>query len=142
MRLKLEELAKRIESEIEIAQKSANANKHSANLIAGGLVGGYSIAGDVEHVRNTAKLSHDRLQKLLTLKDELDKSSAVAPVTANPICFVTIESGGEQKSFYLVKNAVYVSGLSLISPNAPLGISLIGKKVGDTSHLGKILSIE
>lgn len=142
MRTKLQELYQKVVTEIETAQKSVNANKHSANLISGGLVGGYSIAGDVEHSRNTARLSEDRLQKLLNLKKELSESLETAPEEAQPICLVTIETDTGAKSFYFVKNAVYLSGFSLVSPDSPLGQSLLEKKVGDVSFSGKILSIE
>lgn len=150
MRVKLDELKKRIEAELSSAQKSAGENKKSAILIAGGMASGYSIAGDLEHARNTAQLSEVRLGKLVKLKEELDKAGAEAPISAEPVCFISIEyDSGEKKGFYFVNNAVYLSGFNLISPDSPLGKSLMGKSIGsefsytsgETLFSGKVTEI-
>jgi len=151
MRAKIEELKKRVAKEIETAQKSAKENKKSANLIAGGMASGYSIAGDLEHARNTASLSEDRLSKLIKLKEELDLAAGSdAPETVEPVSYVSIEfSNGEKKNVYLVKNTVYLFGFNLISGDSVFGKSILGKIAdsefsytsGDSHFSGRILEI-
>jgi hypothetical protein len=152
MRAKLEELKKRVETETLSAKKSAEQNKHSANLISGGLIGGYSIAGDVEHSRNTALLSMQRFEKLTRLDGELkDALIKPAPEKVEPACLVLVEyDGGEKKDFYFVNNPVYIPGLNLISYHSPFGKALLGKVSGETFsytsndifYSGKVLEID
>lgn len=152
MRVKIEELKERVDAEIESAKKSAKENRKSANLIAGGMASGYSIAGDLEHARNTALLSEQRFDNLIKLHKELELGAKEAtPQSVIPVCFVTIQPRmGEKKEYYFVKNNVYIKELNLITGNSPIGKAIFGKKVGeeysyvsdDASFTGEILEIE
>lgn len=132
MRPKLKELRFKVEKEIKQAEAVVQKNQKSANLIGGGIASGYSIAGDLEHARNTSFLSEKRLVELRKLEQEL----AVAlrrPVTAVvPPCFLAVrDQGGQTKEFYLVKNPVHFAKVNLVSVNSSLGKALQNRRSGE-----------
>jgi transcription elongation GreA/GreB family factor len=151
-RLKLKELAERLDEEIEKSGNAAGASKKAANEASSGLIASYSVAGDVEHAKNSALLSLQKVNQLKKLKEEIDEASkSKIPETISPACFISIKfENGSQKDLYFVENPVFLNGFNLISPESPLGKVLTEKGVGDsfsyssntqTFH-GSILSIE
>lgn len=152
MRLKLLNLQKRLEVEIEKAEKNALGSKQSANEVAGGMVASYSVAGDAEHARNSAILNQHKLNQLNKLKEEMDKALLKEiPEKAEPLCFVSVKfKNGSKNNLYLVNNPVYISDFNLVSVQSPIGKSLYDKSVGSSfsyvlssqDYSGIILAIE
>jgi len=132
-RLKLKELAGRLDEEIEKAGSAASASKKAANEASSGLATSYSVAGDVEHAKNSALLSLQKVNQLKKLKDEIDEAlKSGAPETVSPVCFVSVSfDNGKRSDFYFVKNPVYLSGTNLISSESLLGSAILGKKIGE-----------
>lgn len=109
------------------------------------MASGYSIAGDLEHARNTAILSENRIGELRKLKKEIVLIANRLVNTINPPCFVVVKfKSGVTKEFYFVDNPVYISGLNLISPDSPIGRALVNKRVADSFNYslpdGQVLS--
>ena len=132
-REKLEELAKRLNEELEKAETAVRHTQKTANEASHGLATSYSAAGDAEHAGNTALLSLRKLEQLKKLKGELDESMGTGvPVVVTPVCFVSIKfDDGKVTDFYFVKNSAYISGINLITPGSLLGRAISGKSVGD-----------
>lgn len=132
-RVKLEELAVRLKEELKKAEISAAESKKTANEASHGMATSYSVAGDVEHAKNTALLSLQKLEQLQKLKCEIDEAvGSVAPTTVSPVCFVSITfEDGRNSDFYFVKNSAYMSGIKFISPDSILGKAISGKSIGD-----------
>jgi hypothetical protein len=132
-RTKLGQLSERLSVDIKKAEAAAVSSKQAANEASHGMATSYSVAGDVEHAKNSALLSLQKLELLTKLKEEVDEAlEAEAPVTATPVCYVELGfDDGRNSAFYFVKNPVYISGLNLISPDSLLGAAIIGKKAGD-----------
>lgn len=151
MRQKLLDLLEKVRKIEKTSREAAVKSHHAANEASGGLVASYSLAGDVEHARNSANLSIGKAEKIKNLMEEIESSIRNGvPETTKPVCFLSIKyEGGDKKDLYLVENPVLVAGFNLISSNSPLGKSLLGKAVGDSfsyifgeqSFGGKILEI-
>jgi transcription elongation GreA/GreB family factor len=129
--LNLFEEVKKIEKSSSIA---ANESNRAANEASGGLAASYSAAGDVEHARNSANLSIQKVATIKKLAEELEKSlESEIPGTVKPVCFISIKfENGSQKDLYFVENPVFLSGFNLISPESPLGKSLMGMSIGNS----------
>ena len=133
MRPKLKELLLRVEKEIKIAERVVEKNKKAANLIGGGMASGYSIAGDLEHARNTALLSEKRLDGLKNLQQVLTIFLAQPAAIINPPCFLNVRyEGAEAKELFCVRNPIHFPDLNLVSADSPLGKALLNHKSGDT----------
>jgi len=132
-RLRLKELAGRLDAEIEKAETAASASKKAANEASGGLIASYSVAGDVEHAKNSALLSLQKVNQLKKLKDEIDGALKLeTPEAVSPVCFVSVLfDNGKKSDFYFVKNPVYLSGVNLISSESLLGSAILGKKISE-----------
>ena len=132
-RIKIKELSARLEEEIKKAEASAFESKEAANEASHGMATSYSVAGDVEHAKNTALLSLQKLGQLKKLKLEIDRAIEIEiPKTVSPVCFVSIKfDDGRDSDFYFVKNSAYISGINFISPDSILGKAISGKPVGE-----------
>ncbi len=127
---KLFERVKEIENAASEAAKNSNL---AANDASGGLVASYSVAGDVEHARNSANLSMQKAEAIKRLSEEI-QSDLETPIkeTVEPACFISLVfEDGSSKEIYLVKNPVFIPGVNLISPESLMGQALVGKKKGD-----------
>jgi transcription elongation GreA/GreB family factor len=152
MRPKLNELLGKVEELSQVVEKAAEESRLAANEASGGMAQSYSVAGDVEHARNTANLSLEKAKQVKKLKEEIGASVGTEmPEVVKPVCFSSLEFGdGSKKDIYLVENPVFIAGFSLISPSSLLGAALIGKKGGDSFSYssgeqkfeGKVLRIE
>jgi hypothetical protein len=151
IRIKLEELGVRLKEELSKAEISASELKKTANEASHGMAASYSVAGDVEHAKNTALLSLQKLEQLKKLNKEVTEALEKAmPVTASPACFLSIKfDDGRTSDLYYVKNSAYIFGLNLISPDSIFGKAILGKSIGsnfsysagDKKYSGIILSI-
>jgi transcription elongation GreA/GreB family factor len=151
-RLKLSELLRKVEELSQVVEKAAKESKLAADEASHGMAQSYSVAGDVEHARNTANLSLEKAKQIRRLKEEIETSiNTEAPTSVKQVSFVSLEfTDGSKKDFCLVGNPVFIAGFSLISPESPLGRSLVGKRVGNTffyssgsqTFSGTILSVE
>jgi hypothetical protein len=150
-RTKLKDLAVRLEEEIKKAERATAGSKQAANEASHGMATSYSVAGDVEHAKNTALLSLQKLNQLKKLKEEVDAAlENNKPDKVSPVCYVILQfADGRTSEFYFVKNSVYVSGINFISPDSLLGKSIVSKPVrasfsytaGDQKFSGVISSI-
>jgi transcription elongation GreA/GreB family factor len=133
-RIKLKILAERLGKEIKKAEVNAKESKKSANEISAGLVGSYSIAGDVEHARNSALLSLQKLDLLKALALEVSVSlREEIPSKIIPASFITLTfDDGRTSEFYFVKTPVNILGIRFISPNSIFGKSIVNKSIGDS----------
>lgn len=150
MRNKLKDLLDLVEKQLEISKNASSESRKSANEISAGLTASYSLAGDVEHSKNSANLSQQKYEATKNLFEELQESaSSSTPNTVEVPCYVRISMSGIDKELYLVKNPVFLSGYNLISSDSPIGGALIGAKVddlflyknGEQTFTGKILDI-
>jgi transcription elongation GreA/GreB family factor len=150
-RPKLSELLGKIEELSLVVERAAKESKLAADEASHGMAQSYSVAGDVEHARNTANLSLEKAKQVKKLKEEIEASlNTEVPTAVGPVCFASLEfDDGSKKDIYVVENPVFVSGFSLISINSPLGKTLKERKVGEPfsyesssqSFKGKILGI-
>jgi len=131
-RTRINDLAARLKEEVEKAESAATGSKQAANEASHGMATSYSVAGDVEHAKNTALLSLQKLNQLKKLKEEVDAAlEKNKPDKVSPVCYVTLRfADGRTSEFYFVKNSVYVSGINFISPDSLLGKSIVDKPVG------------
>ena len=133
-RTRIEELDERLSAEVIKAEIAAAESKQTANEASHGMATSYSVAGDVEHAKNSALLSLERLSALKKLKKEVDEAlNNKAPEIVEPVCFIEISfSDGKKSEFYFVNNSAYISGLDFISPDSILGKAIIGNSIGDS----------
>jgi len=131
-REKLRKLAVRLEEEVKRAENAASGSKQAANEASHGMATSYSVAGDVEHAKNSALLSLQKLNQLKKLKEEVDAAlENNKPDKISPVCYVTLRfTDGRTSEFYFVKNSVYISGINFISPDSLLGKCIVGKPAG------------
>lgn len=150
MREKIKILLDIVKKSEETSKEAAGKSKSAANELSAGLVSSYSIAGDVEHAKNSANLSIQKHASVKKLAEELENAIASdAPSSVHKACYIKTEISGNEKELYLVENPVYISGYNLISPASPIGDALLGKKPGDLflykngdkTFTGKILEI-
>lgn len=151
MRQKILDLFEKVKELEKVSSKAANESHKAANESSSGLIASYSAAGDVEHSRNTANLSLQKATTVKSLLKEIERSKNVeTPSIVQPVCFILVEfENSNKKEPYLVDNPVFIDGFNLISPNSPLGNSLIGKSLndyfyyssGEQEFSGKILEI-
>jgi transcription elongation GreA/GreB family factor len=134
MRQKISELLTEVKKIEKISGDAAEKSQHAANVVSGALAASHSAAGDVEHARNSANLSIQKVAAVKKLAEELEKSlESEVPAYVKPVCFVSIKfEGGNQKDLYFVENPVFLSGFNLISKDSPLGKSLLGKAIGES----------
>ncbi|OGM37924.1 hypothetical protein A3F01_02875 [Candidatus Woesebacteria bacterium RIFCSPHIGHO2_12_FULL_38_11] len=140
-----------MEVEIQKAKENAKKTDEASKFI----VTGPSQSGDKYHAQNAASLAQSYVNRLEELKLEISSAKDGVSQVAEPESFIEIEY--EDKStleFYLVDNAVSLTRFLFISKDSPLGLALIGKKVGDSfsyeleensskrKFSGKILLIE
>ncbi len=152
MRQKIGILFEEVKRLEEAAGQTAHKSKSDANELSAGLVASYSLAGDVEHAKNTANLSMQKYSVVKKLFDELQKSlDTEVPEKIRTVSYVLVKyTNGSEKELYFVENPVFINGFNLISIDSPLGKSLNGKKIGESFSYtsgeqefeGEILSIE
>ena len=151
MRQKILDLFNEVKKLEKTSAEAARKSHSSANEASGGLVASYSAAGDAEHARNSANLSVQKAKQIKKLMDEIEVSlNDEPPTAAKPVCHVSIKfDDGRISEFFFVNNSVYLTGLSLISPDSLLGKSIIGKvvgerfeyRVGETKYAGVVSEI-
>lgn len=151
MRQKIKDLLNAVEKQLEISKIASNESRKSANEASAGLVSSYSIAGDVEHAKNSANLILQKYEATKQLFEELQQNLYldVSNIVQVP-CYVKMYISGTHREFYLVKNPILVKGCNLISPESPIGKAVIGLRAGDPflykngeqTFTGKILEIE
>jgi len=151
MRQKIEILFEEVKKLEEAAGQTAHKSRSDANELSAGLVASYSLAGDVEHAKNSANLSMQKYSAIKKLSEELQKSlDTEVPGKIGAVSYVFLRyTNGSEKELYFVENPVFISGFNLISIDSPLGKSLSGKKIGesfsyssgDQEFEGEILSI-
>ena len=150
MREKIKVLLDIVRKLEETSKEAAGKSKSAANELSAGLVSSYSMAGDVEHAKNSANLSIQKHASIKKLANELEDAAVLdIPTMVQSGCYIKIEMSGIKKELYLVNNPVYISGHSLVSPASPIGEALLGKKPGDLflyksgdqTFTGKILEI-
>lgn len=150
MRGKIKILLDIVKKMEEVSGEAAGKSKNAANELSAGLVSSYSLAGDVEHAKNSANLSIQKHASVKKLAEELENAAGVdIPSSVREDCYVKTEISGNEKELYLVENPVYISGHSLVSPASPIGKALLGKKTGDLflyksgdqTFTGKVLEI-
>jgi hypothetical protein len=133
MRQKILDLFNEVNKLEKISAEAARKSYSSANEASGGLVASYSAAGDVEHARNSANLSVQKVKQIKKLMNEIVPSlDNESPLSIEPVCYVSVKfDDGRMSEFYFVKNSIYLPGFSLISPDSLLGKSILDKNVGD-----------
>lgn len=151
MRNKIRSLFEEVKKLEETSGKIAHKSKTDANELSAGLVSSYSLAGDVEHAKNTANLSMQKHESIKKLSRELEGvMNGDLPVSVNVPCYISLSmSSGTTKDVYLVENPVFINGFNLVSPSSPIGKALIGQrkedlflyKIGEQTFTGKILEI-
>lgn len=150
MRNKLSELFGAVEKQVKISKTASSESRKSANELSAGLVASYSLAGDVEHSKNSANLSQQKYEAVQKLFEELKESMySECPNMVQVPCYIKISISGAEKELYLVNNPVFLSGCSLISSDSPIGKAVMGLKAddlflyknGEQTYTGKILEI-
>lgn len=150
MREKLNDLFVVVEKQVEISKAASSESRKSANELSAGLVASYSLAGDVEHSKNSANLSQQKYEAIKRLFEELKECVYTErPNVIQIPCYIKISMSGVTKDLYLVNNPVFVSGYNLISSDSPIGKAVAGLKTedlflyknGDQTYTGKILEI-
>lgn len=133
MRQKIEILFEEVKRLEEAAGQTAHKSKSDANELSAGLVSSYSLAGDVEHAKNTANLSIQKYSVVKKLFDELQKSlDTEVPEKIRTVSYVLAKyTDNGEKELYFVDNPVFINEFNLISIDFPLGKSLNGNKIGE-----------
>ena len=118
-----------LEAEIAKAQIVAQKRRATAKHFRGA---SRSAQGDRRYFENVADLAEGDLAELSTFKDELLAEPQKETKNVKPICFVELEyEDGETSQFYFVNRGIRLPGLQLLTPNSPLGQSVVGKKQGE-----------
>jgi hypothetical protein len=139
MSTKIKELLRIVDLELQKAQKYYDATKESAHEIAKTALTSHSQAGDRFHSQGAMEISKERLNGILKLKEELEriKDRIELEFTEVP-CYIKTD----KTDFYLVKNAILITGVKLVSLQSELGKEIINKQVGDMVNGFKILEIQ
>lgn len=151
MRNKIKLLLAEVKKLEETSEKIAHKSKSDANELSAGLVSSYSLAGDVEHAKNTANLSMQKHESIKKLSKELEGViGGDPPASVSTPCYILLSmSDGTVKDIYLVGNPVFINGFNLVSQSSPIGKALVGQKtedlflykIGEQTFTGKILEI-
>ncbi len=154
VRQKLEELRGVVESELVKAKSNADKTLQPAIEIAATSSTSGSQVGDRENSPGQAKITNERHQKLIELKEEIEKSLKLdIPEKIEPVCFVIIEWEDKEKNdFYLVSSHAAINGKLLVSIQSKLGSAILGKgryedfevesDVNTPNNRGRILDIQ
>lgn len=80
-----------------------------------------------------ADLNERTLAKLHQLNLELSLENNNSKRSISPPCYVEVRFDGENynEEYYIVENTVQISGVTLVSPDAPLARSVMGRSAGD-----------
>lgn len=139
MSTKITDLLKIVDLELQKAQKYYEVTKESAQEIAKTALTSHSQAGDRFHSQGAMEISKQRLNGILKLKEELEKSKDRKElIFIEAPCYIKTD----KTDFYLVKNAVLITGVRLVSEESEIGKELINKKVGDIVNNFKIKEIQ
>lgn len=79
MREKIKILFDRVKRMTEESERYAKESKLAANEASHGMATSYSVSGDVEHAKNTALLSLQKLQQMKKLLSEVEKELEQKP---------------------------------------------------------------
>ncbi len=107
-----------------------------------------SSSGDRESTELHAALNEARHKRLQLLHTSLDATTDEVSETVSPICYVEIEQGiGKDRdtlTFYFTNTMVDLHGITLVTPESPIGKAIQGKKQGDIipDKKIKILKVE
>lgn len=139
MSIKITGLLRIVDLELQKAQKYYDVSKESAQEIAKTALTSHSQAGDRFHSQGAMEISKERLNGILKLKEELEKVKDRKELMFIEVpCYVKTD----KTDFYLVKNAILITGVRLVSEKSEIGKELINKKVGDVLNNFKILEIQ
>jgi len=140
-----------IKEEIRKAKENADKADEASKFI----ISGPSQSGDRYHAQNAADLAGAYVQELEKLNKEISNTSETVNESVKPVSHVEIRyDDGNSLDFYLVENAASLTRFLFISKTSPIGVSIIGKKVGESfsyklgeaenirTFSGKILKVE
>lgn len=128
MRTKLKALLNSINVEYKKAEKIYKDAKNSAQEIAASASASPSQSGDRFHAQGTADLAKQKFEFISLFKKEIEESLDLdIPDKVAAPCYIKLKSS----EIYLVNNPVLISGLKIVSSDAPLGSSLLGEKIGE-----------
>ena len=139
MSKKIIELLRIVDLELQKAQKYYDVTKESAHEIAKTALTSHSQAGDRFHSQGAMEISKERLNGILKLKEELERIKDRKELYFTEVpCYIKTD----KTDFYLVKNAILITGVKLVSLQSELGKEIINKQAGDVVNGFKILEIQ
>ena len=99
----------------------------------------HSQAGNRFHSQGAMEISKERLNGILKLKEELERIKDRKELYFTEVpCYIKTD----KTEFYLVKNAILITGVKLVSLQSELGKEIINKQAGDTVNGFKILEMQ
>jgi transcription elongation GreA/GreB family factor len=149
-RKRLEEILGAVEKEVAKAERAAENTKQSADEIARTAAHSPSQSGDSVHSSGQAHITQEYLARVVSFKHRLVGAQSETPGTIEAPCFVDLKfADGRETALYLVHDPVTITGFTLVSASSPLGLALIGKKVGSkfaysvngTKQTGEIVNV-
>ena len=148
-KVKKQEILKNLDSEINGIKKSATEAAKAAKLFR---TAGRSQQGDKRFFEKQSEMVKEHLERVISLRDEIEKSSDKACQTVEKPCFVKIKyQDGRELEFILASSVVGLPEVAFISDSSPLGKAILGKSKGDKfSHQledgrefeGKVVKVE
>lgn len=139
-----------IKSEVQKAKENAAKADEASKFI----VSGPSQSGDKYHAQNAADLANSYVKELEKLNSEINGVNEEIAQFVKPISHVEVKyDDGNNLDFYFVEHAASLTKILFISRQSPLGVSIFGKKAGETfsyelgeggekrAFSGKILSV-
>jgi hypothetical protein len=135
--MKLKEFLGAVNVEFLMAKKNYDHTKKSAQEVSASAAASPSQSGDMFHSQGAADLAKQALENVISLKNEIETNLDSGISVVKSPCFINF--GGIP--VYLVSYPVLISGFKMVSSKSPLGISLLGKKVGDKVNDKEILEI-
>lgn len=138
MRVKLSEFLDAIGTEFNEAKRNYEQTKKAAEEVAVAASLSPSQSGDRYHSQGAADLAKQTFENVRNLRTEIEANLDKNISFIDPPCFLNL--GGDK--VYLVSYPIIVKGFKIISSKSPLGLNLLGKKMGDKINGKEILEIE
>ena len=136
-RQKVASLLKKVKIEIKHAGRIAHISRLDGLEAGKTAAFSPSSSGDREHAQNQAILNENKVAIFKTLERDLEgELKKELPFVIRPVCYFEVrylDMGKERRENYYVVNTHVNIGreLRLITPESPLGMEVVGKKVGE-----------
>lgn len=125
---KKKELLVKLKEEIKKAKQMKIKTKKAARVFK---IASRSQQGDKFLYESSHRMVLDYFHRLLDFEKEVRSAPEKKSENVKPVSFVTVNYlGGNEVSFYFAKKGTNLGSLQIVTPNSPLGKSIVGKKEG------------